>query len=374
MVRSFFAGLSQRGQLFASAAFALVIATTLHLFVPATDTEQSLRDNYGAMIATQLARLSQGAVAKQDSISLNVLAEQVASDPAIIRVTILAMNGETLADYGSRTSSADADHQFTRPIQLADATAGFVQVTIARTALEARPTAGLSRSALRTLAIFLLAGLASWLLSMAATSDPQGRSTSTRTNDDSNPRELALLCISLFNGSQMQTTRRDALMDACLQHVNAVAELYQARPFVIDGTTHGLMFDYDSHDPADRAFQASCAALVLARMCDQPGGGRYRYSLQSLTVHGEPSGAALSDARLLCALADDHAIALAEPFARRLDRPERLDITHEHSPALADLQSGASQGYYHMRGAVHTINELLLSQEQALRSRSQQGG
>jgi len=342
---------------------------------------------YGGMVAEQLTRLSKDAMLREDTIALNVLAEQVASDSTIASVTIYSMDGRTLASYGTAAAEGSAAHEFNRPIQLADATAGFVRVTLDPNALTAPTAASPALSWFtrmwRPLTSLLLAAVSLWAAIFWLTRD-SGRAQVVRPrpgleNDQPIIQPILLLTIKLFNGTEMSSARRDALMDAAESRVTGVTQLYGAQLLSVEPGALAVVFAIDTTD--DQRFQAACAALAIARLCNQPGGARYRYSLREAQLTAPngsdiaPSAIAellthsesiLADSLLYAALASDNTIAVSADYARALARPERLNLTREHSPMLASLQTEVATDYYLLSGASAATESMLKHQVEAL--------
>lgn len=323
---------------------------------------------------------------REDVIALNVLAEQVASEPAIREIEIYSMDGSSLASYSDdQAAIAFSTREFTRPIQLADATAGFVKVVVATQALETGATSYQAQEWLRLfgaalLSLLVMGGFIYWLTrtpSFATNIAELAAGEAGRQNQTS----AYLLMVNLFNGNDMPAARRDALLASALRHTNAVASIYQGYVKQLSSTAIAVVFEQTS--APERSFEAACAALVLARLGNQPGGARYRYSLQQLRLdEGADPGDAIADsdrvdnALLHAALAEDNTVALAANFARALPRPERLELTSEHSPALRALHSFASEevsenesnDYFLLSSANPTTQAMLEQQVKSLRA------
>ena len=373
------------------AILSLVLLAGLQTLLATDYRETAYLESYGSLVANQLARLGQDAMVREDAIALNVLAEQVSAEPAILQVEIYSMDGSTLASYTSppaNTNSARSNtgtgnsREFTRPIQLVDATAGFVKVIVATDALQPAHNDYNLQNQLRfgaalALSAVALALLIVWLTRRGQAHDkdqqPTADSTALQGNSKATQTHFYMLLANLYNGNDMSASRRDALMATARDNTNAVATLYQGNVQQISPTAVAVLFD--EIDTPERGFQVACAALVLARLGNQPGGARYRYSLQHLQLpHGPESlvdpaaSGAREDALLHAALAEDNAVSLGADFARQLPRPERLELTSEHSPALAALHPGDSPDYFLMSGANPATEAMLANQVDALRA------
>ena len=386
-----FAKLSRRVQFLVVGTCSIAVLIILQQLLHKDHREDVYLESYGSLVASQLARLGQDAMVREDAIALNVLAEQVASESAILEVEIYSMDGGTLASYSvERPDSASGAREFTRPIQLADATAGFVKVVVAADALQGN-AAYQQQEWLRLLAAGLLSCALIALLIYGVT-----RSSSTAANptysiantaadvsatelDEQQHSRCYLLLMNLFNGNDMPAARRAALMSSALNQSAAVAEIYQGRTVRL--TTTSLAVVFDQTNAPERSFEAACAALVLARLGNRPGGARYRYSLQQLKLARGADGAELlasgaeaeqiEDALLHAALAEDDTIALTAAFARELPRPERLELTSEHSQALSALHSSRSDetnDYFLLSSANSTTLRMLERQVESMRS------
>ena len=384
--------LSTKAQLISSALLGMLLLIGFQWMLQDQDAHQRHLHQYGGMVAEQLTRLSKDAMVREDSIALNVLAEQVAGDPAIGSVTIYSMDGQTLASYGDTDTKSATTHEFNRPIQLADATAGFVRVTLDPSALEPNPESPLLLHWLtrvwRELTSLALAGLCLWgvisWLTQNVSSNPLMSSKQTTT------QPAILLAVRLFNSADMSSARRDALMDAAELRIAEVTQLYGGQHLPIESGALAVVFASDG--PEDQRFRAACAALAIARLCNQPGGARYRYSLRETALvyamHSDatPSGSSISssisqpmsleptelsedvlaDSLLYAALASDNTIAVSTAFAQAMERPERLNLTREHSPALGSLQTEVADDYYLLNGANAATEDMLNHQVAAL--------
>ena len=74
----------------------------------------------------------------------------------------------------------------------------------------------------------------------------------------------------------------------------------------------------------------------------------------------------MSDALIYAALANDNTIALSSAFAQSNKHPERLELSRDHSPALASLQSEEITDYYLLSGAQAATQSMINSQVEAL--------
>lgn len=74
----------------------------------------------------------------------------------------------------------------------------------------------------------------------------------------------------------------------------------------------------------------------------------------------------LADSLLYAALASDNTIAVSTAFAQAMERPERLNLTREHSPALGSLQTEVADDYYLLSGANAATEDMLNHQVAAL--------
>ena len=372
-----FQRLSVPARLACTGAMAMLLLMLFNLLLVDRSAERRFLEHYGGLVTEQIARLAKDAMVREDAIAMNVLAEQVASDPAIGSVIIYSLEGQKLASYGIAESEIQKSDEleFNRPIQLADATAGFVRVTIIESVLRAPRAFPMNWwDQLRPLTSLVLAILSLWGILHWLTRPQRGSTDSRQTSSEDSP--AILLAVNLFNASQMSPGRRDALIGAAKNRLTEVSQIYNATLLPLTPSAVGLVFDPEKIDGPH--FQAACAALVIAQLCNQPGGARYRYSLQegalSLTdgvirqaKHAsEPSQALMSDALIYAALANDNTIALSSQFAQSIRHPERLELSREHSPALASLQSKEITDYYLLSGAQAATQSMINSQVEAL--------
>ena len=271
--------LSQRALLVTIAVLSILLLSGLQWLMQDREAANRHLHHYGGMVAEQLARLSKDAMVREDTIALNVLAEQVAGDEAIASVTIYSTDGRTLASYGDAPTNGNETHEFNRPIQLAEATAGFVRVTLDSTAFvpasEAPQLLRWLTQSWRPLASLLLTGLCLWAIVCWLT---RAAGDHHRPFEAHLPTQgVLMLAVRLFNSQEMSSTRRDALMDATESRVAEVADIYGAQYLVVE--PGALLVVFAANEIEDQRFQAACAALAIAQLCDQPGGARYRLSL-----------------------------------------------------------------------------------------------
>ena len=372
-----FQRLSVPARLACTGAMAMALLMLFNLLLLDSTAEHRLLEHYGGLVTEQIARLAKDAMVREDTIAMNVLAEQVASDPAIGSVTIYSLEGQKLASYGMAESTIQESDEleFNRPIQLADATAGFVRITIIESALRAPRAFPMNWwDQLRPLTSLVLAMLSLWGILHWLTRPQRGASDSGQASSEDWP--AILLVANLFNAAQMNPSRRDALLEAAKNRLTEVGQIYNATLLPLTPSAVCLVFDPAKIDGPH--FQAACAALVIAQLCNQPGGARYRYSLQegALTredgvisqakLASESSQALMRDALIYTALANDNTIALSSDFAQSIKHPERLELSREHSPALASLQREDVTDYYLLSGAQAATQSMINSQVEAL--------
>ena len=288
-----FRTLPQVVQLCSFAALGMVLLSIFQWLLQDPSEQSRYLHHYGQMVASQLTRLSEDAVVREDAIALNVLAERVASDPAISSVSVYSLDGRTLANYGSQdTAERNSNNEFRRPIQIADATAGFVRVTVNPDALNSTRNGKLPIAQLRTAAGALFSVLAAWTIATwitrpdrLARETREAREAREVLKTGAQARDIYLFVMRLFNSDDMGPRRRDASIASSLTRIAGVAESYEAEVKEMEAGVIAVAFK--SSQEEDRAFQIACAALAMVGLCNQPGGGRYRYSLQHVHLEGE---------------------------------------------------------------------------------------
>jgi len=172
-----------------------------------------------------------------------------------------------------------------------------------------------------------------------------------------------------------------------------VANLYGANFQAIPGTGFALTFattivnNLDSGNDGtgsetaresaqNRAFEASCAALVLAKLCGRGAphpllAPKFRFSLQLIALtRGALDSMNYSDdfadAVLCSAVADDATIVLSEDFVDSLSQTDQLELTNEQNLALAALRTRDDTNYYLLRTATGSLAELIKNQVHSL--------
>ncbi len=343
------------------AGFALL--TAISALLVARSDDYKLLDEYGQILAEQVARLSVDSFVKQDTIYLNVLAERVAAVTSVTNVVIFAVDGQQLAAYGEFGPTDLL--VYSAPILLEDSVAGYARISLPRDALQVQRRLPWIPQLLALLATLGLI----WWLTRPATLSPLPLQHLEAIHRD---KELFLLVVNLFNQLDLDATERESVLSECERGIAAVAELYDAEWGTMIGTGFLLVFDADGDD---RGFEAACAALVLANLFAQlETRGQFRFSLQAEALSYANSAPdanwldvlrdnnALEDAILLSAVADNAAVAMSIAFVGQLARPERLLMTHEQNSALSSLRTETGSGYYLMRAAAPPTAELLARQ------------
>jgi hypothetical protein len=361
--KAFFCSLSLRTQLCAMAVAGFAMLASITVLFPDDGDDNKLLDEYGQILAEQVARLSVDSFVKQDTIYLNVLAERVSAATSVTNVVIFAVDGQQLAAYGE-FDLADL-LVYNAPILLEDSVVGYARISLPHNALQAQRRLPWIPQILALLATLCLIW---WLTQPAASQPPQLQSSEAGHRD----KELFLLVVNLFNQLDLDAVERETVLRECERGIAAVAELYDAEWGTMIGTGFLLVFDANGDD---RGFEAACAALVLANLFAQiETRGQFRFSLQAeaLSYANSAPGAnwldllrdnnALEDAILLSAVADNAAVAMSIAFVGQLARPERLLMTHEQNSALSSLRTETGSGYYLMRAAAPPTAELLARQ------------
>lgn len=392
----------QRLELHLQLAFAGLAALALFaLFLnmlPKPAPDKQLLEDYGSILAEQLAGLTVESIVKQDRIALNVLAERIANTKAVAGVAVFGINGQRLAGYGN---FADAgDFTFTEPVRIEDANAGYARVVL-------QPNALLSTGDFNQLAPTIAASLVTcivlgmlifWLshiplppgaLQAAAGQARTGQSSSSgqtsprlpqlpqaEPDNASDPR-IYLLIVNLVNQLDLNTEARDDVVAECEADVRSVADLYDADWQALPGT--GFALAVPARPGHDHSFDAACACLVLAQLCGRNAphprlAPKFRFSLQAQELtHGqlEPFSNSddLADAILRSAVADDAAITVCPNFVEDFSRLDLLNLTREANPALAALRASDATDYYLLNSATGTLAEHIDHQVHSLAER-----
>lgn len=371
----------QRLELHLQLAFAGLAALVLFAFIlsllPKPAPDHRLLEDYGSILAEQLAGLTVESIVKQDRIALNVLAERIAQTEAVAGVAVFGVDGQRLAGYGN--FAEQQPFEFTEPVVIDDAYAGYARIVLEPDALattdnfnQLAPWIAASLVTCITLGLLIV-----WLTHVplhAAKIGALGSPSTPAITAEANTPGAYLLVVNLFNQHDLNNEIRDEIVAACETDIRAVADLYGADWLSLPGT--GFALSISQRPAQDHAFEAACAALVLAKLCGKNAphpllAPKFRFSLQPLVLHQGQLNAhsysdELADAVLRSAVADDATIALSTPFFDKLAEPERLALTHEHNPALAALRGDDDTDYYLLSQATGNLAELIEHQVRSL--------
>ena len=392
----------QRLELHLQLAFAglagLVVFALILSLLPKPAPDEQLLEDYGAILAEQLAGLTVESIVKQDKIALNVLAERIANTNAVAGVAVFGVDGQRLAGYGE--FAENQAFTFSESVLIGDAYAGYARVVLNPNALltqngfnELAPTIAASLVTCITLGMLIV-----WLTHTPLQKAPlqNAPQTTTQAHPDADPLEqpgVYLLIVNLFNPLDLTSEVRDDIVVECENTINAVANLYGAHWQAIPGTgfalTFAATFAIDSESggdttvPAsthqseqDRAFDAVCAALVLSKLCGRNAphpllAPKFRFSLQPIALTRGPLDSMsysddFADAVLCSAVADDATIVLSDDFVDSLSQTERLELTSEQNLALAALRTRDDTNYCLLRNATGSLAELIEGQVNSL--------
>lgn len=380
----------QRLELHLQLAFAglaaLVLFALILSLLPKPAPDQTLLEDYGSILVEQLAGLTVESIVKQDRIALNVLAERIAQTKAVAGVAVFGVDGQRLAGYGNF-----GEHQqftFSQPVVIEDAYAGYARIVLEPNALAASedfnqlaPTVAASLVTCITLGLLIV-----WLTHIPMNTSAAARFTPARlathsteaiatlAESDQLQPDAYLLIVNLFNPHDLDSAVRDDIVAQCEANIAAVAGLYGANWRSLPGT--GFALSIAQRPAQDHAFEAACAALVLAKLCGSSAphallAPKFRFSLQPLWLEEGPFEAhnyneEIADAVLRSAVADDATIVLSVEFLNNLTQPDRLELTREHNPALAALHGDDNTDYYLLSRATGNLADLIENQVHSL--------
>ena len=377
-------------QLASAALTALLLFALILQVLPKPAPDKQLLEDYGSILAEQLAGLTVESIVKQDRIALNVLAERIADTQAVAGVAVFGMNGQRLAGYGDFAD--DGAYTFAEPVLIEDAYAGFVRVVLRPSALQGAadfnqlaPTIAASLVTCIGLGLLIV-----WLTHIPLpagalraepsqadlTDDELPQSAHSAAANPANPR-VYLLIVNLVNQLDLNSDARDDVVAECEMDVRCVAGLYDADWQSLPGTGSALAIS--ARPGQDQSFDAACACLALTQLCgrDAPHprlAPKFRFSLQALELaHGQLDPFSysddLADAILRSAVAEDSTTTVCPNFVEEFSRLDLLHLTREGNPALAALRSSDDTDYYLLNSATGTLAEHIDQQVQSLAER-----
>lgn len=322
----------------------------------------------GKMLAEIAARASIDGLVDQDGLELRVIADRLAGVPRVSSVAIFNVEDELLAIGRPREGgTGEGDTQFTHQIVHNGTLLGIARISLAApTAALYWMRVGLSLAALLGVALLaafwrhrLRAPSALFRGEPATAPPPEPDAATDRSPGVGDSPVVAadiplapeaaihrLLVVNLHNQRALSQAERQRLADRGLAIAEQVDDIYLGKSEHLPGI--GLLMAFSAVPGDDRAFQAVCAAFLLAKcLARDASPGDYRFGLH--TLEQQPSQpladyeAAVQDAGLLSALGGSGAIVASEPFFAELAERSGLDAELFSHPMLPDLTTSGSQ-------------------------------
>lgn len=323
-----------------AAATALLAAAALVLIWGGQSSAQQDRAT-GEMLADLAARAGIDGLIARDRFELGVVANRLTRVPRVAGVAIFTVENELLALSGSLENGTP----FIQPIVLDDTLIGFARISLVPPPLAPEPMR-LASSALALLAIAVL--VAWWSARLRGEAPRRATDTSIAPDSATQATTRFLLVGNLRNQLSLSGSEQRRTTERALSVARRVGEIYGGRSTHPPGT--GLLMTFASQADTDSAFEAVCAAFLVAeRLAGDAATGNYRFGLHVVELQaGEsPSDhcAALEDAALLAALGKSGAIVASESFFAHLADPGRLEAEKFSHPMLEQLHAADAQGF-----------------------------
>ena len=329
---------SFRFYLLIAATTALLSATAMFLIWEGRASEEHDRAT-GEMLADLAARASMGGLIDQNRIELGVVANRLTRVPRVAGVAIFTVEDKLLALSGTLEEGTP----FIEPVVLDDSLLGFARISLVPPA-PAPDLAGLAASGLAVLAIALL--VAWWSARLRGEAPGQSPDTSTRLDAATEASTELLLVGNLLNQLSLTGSERRRTAEQALAVARQVGEIYGCRCTHLPGT--GLLMSFLAQEDDDSAFEAVCAAFLVARLlAGDAATDNYRFGLHvvGLQAGESPSDhpAALEDAALLAAMGKSGTIVASGPFFAHIAEPGRLAAETFSHPMLEQLHATGEQ-------------------------------
>ena len=294
----------------------------------------------GELLADLAARASTDGLIDKNRIELGVVANRLTRVPRVAGVAIFTVEDELLALSGTLEEGTP----FIEPVVLDDSLLGFARISLVPPA-PVPDVAGLAASGLALLAIALL--VAWWSARLRGEAPGPSPDTSTRLDAATEASTALLLVGNLLNQLSLTGSQRRRTAEQALAVARQVGEIFGCRCTHLPGT--GLLMTVVAREDDDSAFEAVCAAFLVARLlAGDAATDNYRFGLHVVELQpGEsPSDhpAALEDAALLAAMGKSGTIVASEPFFAHIAEPGRLEAETFSHLMLEQLQGTDEQG------------------------------
>ena len=321
-----------------AATTGLLSATAMFLIWEGRASEEQERAT-GEMLAGLAARASMDGLIDQNRIELGVVANRLTGVPRVAGVAIFTVEDELLALSGT----LEAGTPFIEPIVLDDTLLGFARISL----VPPTPAPDLMRLAASVLALLAIALLVAWW-SARLRGGTAGPAPDTSTHGDAATETSTrfLLAGNLRNQLSLSGSERRRTAERALAVARQVGEIYGCRSTHLPGT--GLLMTFAAQEDNDSAFEAVCAAfLVAGRLAGDAVTRNYRFGLHVVELQAGESPPdhpnALEDAALLAAMGKSGAIVASESFFTHLADPGRLEAETFSHPMLDQLHANNEQ-------------------------------
>jgi len=229
-----------------------------------------LAQQYGSMLARNIAQQAQSPALKRDLVSLQVLAENSKKDYLLESITFHSVDNKLLAQAGKTQRQKGSNKKqlsFTAPINLQDSVAGYTTVGINPSAISPQPSqAGTVLAAL----LLLVAAITSIFIKQSSP-EPNNESSDavTTTAPPEESKQLAAwLVVQSGNLGDLQNQLSAAALEELLAEVNqqlkAILSLYHGELLWVDGDSFHCGFNWNGQNNYDQAvFNAICSTKLL---------------------------------------------------------------------------------------------------------------
>jgi uncharacterized membrane protein affecting hemolysin expression len=342
-----------------AAVTVLLTAGALQIVASLTDQTEARIDQFGTAAAQVMAEMAVEPMLKQDRMHLGVIGNRLADLPQIDGVASFTLDNQVLASTGNTRKL-----EYAQPVSIDGDVVGYVRVSVDPEAFDDQadvrlmatlPTLlllpfaiaigwGLTKPGRRQELVARLPRLSSpWISGRVPA--PEASQVPAEPEPDAPDVTHYLLAVNLYNQLSLPATERDFELSLCVELAESVAEVFDAEVMAQSGL--GAVVVFDHNDDPDRPFEVLSAALVLARLLrEEAPFGIYRLGLNlAVCSADEPLSAtddAVTDARLLSALAKDSTLAVSEPFFAALEGQERVVMKPLANPLLDELATSGT--------------------------------
>jgi uncharacterized membrane protein affecting hemolysin expression len=326
-----------RGELFVALIVSLLVCFSLIRLHAHETAQEADAQALGTVLAESLARLAVEPLGKRDRIELGVLANRLVELEQVAGITIYTVADEILAIAGDNQPGL----HLTQPVLQDDNIIGYVRVTLIAPGMEGADQELWLSLTIALLAPLLVVGLKSLPWQQLQRAQPPVIEPEAPPQPKP-PVACAMLALNLFNQLTLKPEQRSLELEHATSIANTVADLYAASVEPLPGT--GLLITFDGSADTERNFQVICAALLLAKLLNQPDSpGQYRLGMHTVMLPANQQAPTdlleIQDAALLSAVARPATIAVSGALFDSVPRQERLNAEPMNNPLLNQLES-----------------------------------